>query len=123
MKRIILVLSIPLLFSCGVSKSDFQKTQDSLVICQSQCDSLSLKYESLLLSHKVLLNIAVNYADTIDQLHDSIDVLHTRQVLTEDNFIEIYKYKRLEKYYNICQRRPSQWKYYKGWSTRVFELK
>jgi hypothetical protein len=38
-------------------------------------------------------------------------------------FIKAYKYDRLVKYYAICKRKPSQWKYYKGWSIRVFEQK
>jgi hypothetical protein len=44
-----------------------------------------------------------------------------QQALSVDNFIKIYKYERLYKYYMICMKKPSQWKYYKGWSKRVFE--
>lgn len=56
------------------------------------------------------------------QLQDSLKKLNKRQVMTSDNFIQLYKYDRLLKYYKICKRKPSQWKYYKGWSIRVFEL-
>lgn len=38
-------------------------------------------------------------------------------------FVKAYKYDRLVKYYTICKRKPKQWKYYKGWSIRVFEQK
>jgi hypothetical protein len=44
-----------------------------------------------------------------------------RQALSVENFIKIYKYERLRKYYLICKKNPSQWKFYKGWSARVFE--
>ena len=44
-----------------------------------------------------------------------------KPVMTSDQFVRLYKYDRLLKYYAICKKKPSQWKYYKGWSTRVFE--
>ena len=44
-----------------------------------------------------------------------------KPVMTTDQFVRLYKYDRLLKYYTICKKKPSQWKYYKGWSTRVFE--
>lgn len=52
---------------------------------------------------------------------DSIKVLNRRPVMTAANFVQLYKYDRLLKYYKICKRKPTQWKYYKGWSIRVFE--
>jgi len=55
-------------------------------------------------------------------LNDSIAKLNQRPVMTKHQFIQLYKYDRLLKYYKICKRKPTQWKYYKGWSTRVFEL-
>ena len=57
---------------------------------------------------------------TISALQDSIAILQ-KNALTEENFIRAYKYERLYKYYRICNHDPSQWKYYKGWSIRVFE--
>lgn len=53
--------------------------------------------------------------------NDSIKVLNRRIVMTADDFVQIYKYNRLMKYYKICKNKPTQWKYYKGWSIRVFE--
>ena len=51
---------------------------------------------------------------------DSIKVLLERPAMSELQFIKIYKYERLEKYYRICVSNPTQWVYYKGWSIRVF---
>lgn len=55
------------------------------------------------------------------QLLDSIQRLNERPVMTKVQFVKLYKYERLERYYRICKRKPTQWKYYKGWSIRVFE--
>jgi len=60
--------------------------------------------------------------DTLTVLKDSIIKLNQRPIMTKAQFVKLYKYERLEKYYKICKRKPTQWKYYKGWSTRVFEL-
>jgi len=57
------------------------------------------------------------------QLLDSIQKLNARPVMTVEQFVRLYKYERLNRYYRICKRKPSQWKYYKGWSIRVFEGK
>lgn len=57
------------------------------------------------------------------RLRDSIAVLNKCKGLTEAQFAQIYKYERLAKYYAICKRDASQWRYYRGWSTRVFEQK
>lgn len=66
---------------------------------------------------------AVGQSDAVKQLQDSIRKLNARPVMTAEQFVKLYKYDRLERYYRICKRKPSQWKYYKGWSTRVFENK
>ena len=63
-----------------------------------------------------------NRTDSIAILKDSIVKLNKRPVMSSDQFVRLYKYDRLLKYYQICKRKPTQWKYYKGWSIRVFEL-
>ena len=57
---------------------------------------------------------------SITKANDSITKLNQR-IMTADLFLQLYKYDRLLKYYRICKKKPTQWKYYKGWSTRVFE--
>jgi hypothetical protein len=61
------------------------------------------------------------YRQKLAKANDSIKVLNQRTVMSSSDFLRIYKYERLLKYYKICKRKPTQWKYYKGWSTRVFE--
>jgi hypothetical protein len=60
------------------------------------------------------------YTDSIKILKDSIVKISQKQTITADQFIKLYKYDRLYKYYQICHKNPSQWKFYKGWSMRVF---
>lgn len=57
----------------------------------------------------------------VEALKDSIAKLNARPVMTKEQFVKLYKYERLARYYRICKRKPTQWKYYKGWSIRVFE--
>ena len=57
----------------------------------------------------------------IQLLQDSIVELKQRPLMTSEQFLILYKYERLNKYYRICKNKPTQWKYYKGWSIRVFE--
>lgn len=54
-------------------------------------------------------------------LRDSITDLLDRPLMTSEQFLLLYKYDRLYKYYRICKKNETQWKYYKGWSIRVFE--
>ncbi len=60
--------------------------------------------------------------ELIVTLQDSIADLKDRPLMTSDQFLTLYKYDRLYKYYRICKNNPTQWKYYKGWTIRVFEL-
>lgn len=90
-----------------VLKSDYLKLQDSV-------KNIGLRYQDSQ-SRIVLLQ------DSIIVLSDSIEDLLIRPMMTEEQFIQLYKFERLEKYYRICKKNPVQWKYYKGWSIRVFE--
>lgn len=58
--------------------------------------------------------------DTISMLRDSIKVLKQRTI-TESQFIKLYKYESLYKYYRIVINNPSQKKYFWGWSKRVLK--
>jgi len=58
--------------------------------------------------------------DSVQLLNESIVKLNQRPLMTSQQFIILYKYDRLLKYYRICLKNSSQWKFYKGWSIRVF---
>ena len=83
-----------------VLKVDYLKLQDSIETLNVKIDSLHLENETLA---------------------DSIEDLLLRPLMTSEQFLQLYKYERLNKYYRICVKNPTQWKYYKGWSIRVFE--
>lgn len=87
---------------------------DSTAYYKAKCDTLTFlvsQYETFL----------IGYENQLRESRDSISRLNKRPVMTEAQFIQLYKYDRLLKYYKICKKNPSQWKYYKGWSSRVFE--
>jgi hypothetical protein len=102
--RIFLFFILVLLAGCHrpemVAKTECQKLTDSVQVLMAK-DELN--------------------KSTIVALRDSIADLKLRPVMTSDQFIQLYKFGRLNKYYQICKKNPTQWKYYKGWSTRVFE--
>ena len=129
MKRVILV-SLLLLFvwltstSCKPVKIDngYEKSlEDSIVKLNSKIDTMTLAlatYETYLIA---LANQEILATDSIIYLNDSIKRLNEIPLMTKAQFLDLYKYERLFKYYKICKNNPTQWKYYRGWSTRVFE--
>lgn len=118
MKKFILICLVfsSLCLSCdALSKgSNINHSIDSTAYYKAKCDTLTFltsQYEKFL----------IQYENERTELKDSINRLNKRPVMTEAQFIQLYKYDRLLKYYKICKKKPSQWKYYKGWSIRVFE--
>lgn len=83
-----------------IAKTEYLKQADSIQFLKSQNDF---------------------QMTVIHVLRDSITDLKERPLMNSDQFIQLYKYGRLNKYYLICKKNPTQWKYYKGWSIRVFE--
>lgn len=104
MKKLIFLILV-LLAGCAtppatVLKVDYLKLADSITVLKSQNET---------------------YVSRIQIMQDSITDLKERPLMNSDQFIQLYKYGRLNKYYQICKKNPTQWKYYKGWSIRVFE--
>ncbi len=134
MKRIVFfcVFSVLLCvgFACTSGKPIHSKsvTTDDLQVLEDSVTSLNLKldqltflaatYETYLIAYE---NDCITKADSIRLLTDSVNKLNNRPLMTKQQYLDLYKYERLLKYYNICKSRPVNWKYYKGWSTRVFE--
>lgn len=98
--KILSILVFVLTIGCSrpatVLKSDYQKLTDSIEVLNAK-------------------------TKIIPVLQDSIVKLNLLPIMSHDQFIQLYKYERLNKYYLICKRNQTQWKYYKGWSIRVFE--
>jgi len=131
MKRIVFIVVCMIVFigftSCKVENTAIEQPdyikilQDSIAQLNSKIDTLNfavVTYESYLVAYS---NQAVRQIDRIDSLNDSIQKLNERPLMTKAQFLDLYKYERLLKYYKICKNNPTQWKYYRGWSTRVFE--
>ena len=132
MKRVIfvslcfLVLGLVGCTSCkpindSVDTSYVKQLEDSIARLNGTIDTLNIAvvtYESYLVAFS---NQSIRHIDRIDSLNDSIKKLNERPLMTKAQFLDLYKYERLLKYYKICKNNPTQWKYYRGWSTRVFE--
>ena len=132
MKRVIfvslclLVLGLVGCTSCkpindSVDNSYVKQLEDSIARLNGTIDTLNLAvvtYESYLVA---FTNQSIRHIDSIGLLNDSIKKLNERPLMTKTQFLDLYKYERLLKYYKICKNNPTQWKYYRGWSTRVFE--
>ena len=104
--KILLFFILLLAIGCNgqeiVPRTEYLKLADSITVLHQQHKSMVIQ---------------------IQLMHDSIAELKQHPLMTADQFIQLYKFGRLNKYYLICKRNPVQWKYYKGWSTRVFEQK
>ena len=132
MKRVIfvslclLVLGLVGCTSCkpindSVDNSYVKQLEDSIARLNGTIDTLNIAvvtYESYLVA---FTNQSIRHIDSIGLLNDSIKKLNERPLMTKTQFLDLYKYERLLKYYKICKNNPTQWKYYRGWSTRVFE--
>ena len=106
----------------STSTSSVPVVSDSTACDKAKCDSLTFlatAYENHLVIYENDRNMLT---DSVIMLNRSIEKLKEQPVMTNDQFVRLYKYDRLLKYYQICKRKPTQWKYYKGWSIRVFEL-
>jgi len=96
-----------------------RQCKDSVSILREQIDSLTCvtkNYEENLLRCKEM-------SDSINFLHDSIGQLLQRPMMTEQQFLDLYRYERIKKYFDLCEKDASQWKYMKGWLRRVMENK
>lgn len=125
MKKVLSVIFLFAVLFCSCAKpvdNSFSKKQsDSITYLKGRLDTvlqMAVIYEESLVA---MQNTDIIQDSIIKSLKDSISGIRSVS-MTKSQFIELYKYKRLEKYYYLCKKRTSYWKYYKGWSTRVFEL-
>jgi len=123
-KKIVFLAIMAVIISCTQAKPVIGKGSvkiDSTEYYKGKYDSISFlasQYEKFLISYENDIRIK---HDSIRVLQDSIVKLNCRPLMTKAQFLELYKYERLLKYYKICKNKPTQWKFYKGWTTRVFE--
>jgi len=131
MRTILLIIFTVLLISCKGkepvkvlvstpfhSDATFIKVIDSL-----QLENVSLRDSIYNLNREYEEDFDLNQilCDSIVSLNKQIEVLKNKPLMKKENFIKLYKYENLLKFYKICKNNPAQWKYYKGWSIREFE--
>jgi hypothetical protein len=129
MKKLILFIIVLITLSCNAqsptpkfeNSENVIKLNDSIKVLNQKLDTsyyMIRTYESAL----IVMQHSVTYQDsTIKALSDSVYRLNLKPLMTSDYFLQLYKFDRLFKYYKICVKNPSQWKFYKGWTKRVFE--
>ena len=61
------------------------------------------------------------YRDSFLIIKKSFDDISNKKIMTEQDFINLYNYKTVYKYWKICKSNPSQKKYLMGWLNRIFE--
>ena len=105
-----------------VTQADYlQLLKDSVSKLNAEIEMLTstaATYEKYLVVYE---NERVIVIDSIELLIDSINKLNQRPLMNKQQFLDLYKFERLLKYYKLCKARQVNWKYYRGWSTRVFE--
>lgn len=129
MKKSVLLLAPFIFIACVVCRPrQVENTcppqwKDSMVILNGKIDSLTMltvNYEKNLLDCKEQNNAR---SDSINFLQDSIGKLLQRPMMTEQQFLDLYRYERIKKYFDLCEKDASQWKYMKGWLRRIMENK
>lgn len=120
MKKIIFIL-IGLFVLVGCVKSDKYTDLETKYNLLLSKDSISQsEHDFLIKGLKELQEIDSIKSDSIYKLNNTIDSLNNKS-MSEDNFIKLYKYESLYKYYRIVINNPSQKKFFWGWCKRTFE--
>ncbi len=129
MKKLLLLIAVVMaMVSCN---SDKTTVGDAFAIKMANCyDSITAAnshvVDSTLNSLKFAMKSDSCRIDVLTKavlmLKDSISILKKRPILTDKIAAKAYSYDRLYDYYVRCVKNPVKWKYYKGWSIRVFKV-
>lgn len=120
MKRFIIAIIISF-FCVGCAMSDRYTEMQAKYATLLKSDSISkTEYDFLVCGLKELQKMDSIKSDSLVLLKDSISKMNSPS-MTEDQFIKLYKYESLYKYYRIVINNPSQKKFFWGWSKRTFE--
>lgn len=132
---ILLLCMVAILSNCKpsqevVSKSEYMALQDSIQLYNVKITSLAAEKEKMKDSTEVIrqdqertLRCLRTLKDSVVMMQDSIENLLIRPMMTNDHFVMIYKYLSIKKYFLICEKNPTQYKYFKGWVIQVIQEK
>jgi len=130
MKHFILIVCIAMLaLACTtqpralappISAPDYiELLKDSVDVLNARIDTLNKlcdTYENTILVQQR----GIETLDTqVTLLSDSIIALNEKPLMSPAQFIDLYRYERIVKYYKLCERTPTNWKYFKGWVYRA----
>lgn len=112
----------PIQQTVPVTQADYlQELKDSVQKLNLKIDKLTFMastYETYLVAYE---NERIAKDDSIRLLTDSVNKLNQRPLMTKAQFLDLYRYERVKKYYRICVNKPSQWKFIKSWLRRAIE--
>ena len=121
MRKFIFIL-IGLFLLVGCVKSDKYTDLETKYNLLLSKDSVSQNEHDFLINGlKELREIDSLKSDSITKLNNIIDSLKAKPIMSQEQFLKLYKYESLYKYYKIVINNPSQKKFFWGWSKRVFE--
>ncbi|HEY5508405.1 MAG TPA: hypothetical protein VIK29_07035 [Paludibacter sp.] len=126
MKKIMILLLVSILISCTQTKPVVENMPvhiDSTSYYKAKCDTLAymvVAYETAIVNYE---NNETGLGKVIAELNDSIQKLNYRPLMTKAQFMDLYRYDRVKKYYRICVNKPTQWKFIKSWLARAIEDK
>ena len=119
-KFIFTLIGLSLLVGC-VKSDKYTDLKNKYDILLSK-DSISQNENDFLINGlKELQEMDSIKSDSIAKLNNIIDSLKAKPMMSQEQFLKLYKYESLYKYYRIVVNNPSQKKFFCGWSKRTFE--
>lgn len=118
MKNLINIILVSLFVIAGItgcnrSSINEAKLNDSIRVLNERINITVENNKQLFSMYKVAV-------DSISTLNREAEVLRQKQ-MTEQQFLDLYDFQTVKKYWSICKRNPSQKKYLMGWLNRIFE--
>lgn len=111
MRKVAFIILSLCLTACNAQTRHVQSHDYIVVNKHAYCDSVTIDSLRLVLS---------SYKAQIDSLNK---VIAQPKKVSQNEFTYGFKYERIKYYYNICQKRPANKKYFYGWVSRVIKSK
>jgi hypothetical protein len=130
MKHFIVLALSCILLSCTAQndllsiKKQLQIKSDSIALLQKDLNECHNWSESYISRSSEQVDSILHKDSVILQLRDSITKLSKMQTksgvfMTAQQFIDLYKYESIHKYYRLCEKKPSNRKFFYGWVSRT----
>ena len=113
MKQLLIVLLMAVSLACtSQPKEPTPSLRDSVTVLTQQ-----------IADYQIAIQVQQQGIDKLNEqitcLSDSLIRLYNKPLMSTQQFIDLYRYNRILKYYKLCERKPTNWKYFKGWVRRA----